>query len=517
MILPEQYKEYNNTAADYPDNSTIHSLFSEQVKQNPGRTALSWKDKSMTYSELDRLSGITAGVLMENGASRGSTVGILADHSPEMIISILGVLKSGAAYVPLDKEYPEKRIEYMLEDSGAGLLLTQHSVKKSIVFKGKILHTDDIITQNRNIPEQSVECTARDLAYIIYTSGSTGMPKGVEIEHRSLVNYCTWSERVYTGDGHYTFPLYSSPAFDLTVTSIFVPLISGSTIRIYNSSSHAFNIHAIMTENIADIIKLTPTHLKLLQRYQLKQSKIRKIIVGGEALPSKLTAEIHEKLGGRADIFNEYGPTETTVGCMIYRFRESDTQLPSVSIGVPAQNTQIYLLDGDLNPVTGETAGELYIAGDGLARGYRNRPDLTAERFVPNPFTPGTFMYRTGDLAEWLPDCTIMYNGRIDDQVKIMGYRIETGEVESAIHTLDGIKDCAVTVKHITHEGGENTVKQLAAYYVADREIAVEEFKNHLAGLLLQQMIPSYFIRLDSIPVTVNGKADKSRLPDPVF
>ncbi len=367
------------------------------------------------------------------------------------------------------------------------------------------------------IDAPAVTVTSRDLAYVIYTSGTTGRPKGVMIEHRSLVNYVVWGIKEYLGGsgGPCCFPLYTTPAFDLTVTSVFVPLLSGGAIVVYpyDKGENRFPLARILEEGKADLIKSTPSHLKLIRLNPdlgAGNERVRGFIVGGEQLETSLSRDIHARFRGRARIYNEYGPTEATVGCMLYTFDPETCRRKSVSIGGPADNTKIYILDRFLNPVPINAVGEIYIGGEGLARGYINLPGMTREKFIDNPFEPGTRMYATGDLACRLKGGNIEFLGRRDQQVKIRGYRIEIREIENRLKSHEDIGDALVLVKFDAQGDG-----YLCAYIIENRGLDTGDLRRYLAASLPDYMIPAYFARIDSIPLTVNGKLDRKALPDP--
>ena len=427
----------------------------------------------------------------------------------EFIIAILGIIKAGGAYLPVDPEYPEERIHYILENSNSPILITSpEATHKASAFGGEvmILEPGHVFEGDAGNLEKSGK--PDDLVYIIYTSGSTGKPKGVMITHRGLVNYITWSQKVYLEGESIDFPLYSSISFDLTVTSIFTPLTSGNTIVVYAGGDKSTLIKRLVEENKVGIVKLTPTHLGMLDNIDCSQSRIRRFIVGGEELRTVVANKIFSRFNHNVMIFNEYGPTETVVGCMIHLFDPGKDTRPAVPIGIPGDNVRIYLLDKYLMPVPMGVTGEMYISGDGVARGYLNRPDITAERFLSDPFCHGQRMYKTGDLAKFLPDGVIEFLGRVDFQVKIRGYRIELGEIESKLLKHPGLKDVVVLPQQ-----DENGTSYLRAYYVSDSKIPVNELKTFLAEYLPDYMIPSYFIPLDIIPLTPNGKVDRNKLP----
>ena len=374
-----QLAAFNATASEYPSEKTVYHLFEQQAEKTPEAVAVVHDEEQVTYGELNARSNRLARTLRASGVRPDHLIGILADRSVEMIIGILAVLKAGGAYVPIDPEYPEERIRYMLEDAGSEVLLVQQHLLNRVHFEGKLINLND--SEVFSEEESNIEpiSGAHDLAYVIYTSGTTGNPKGAMITHQGLTNYLWWAQEVYVAGEKLDFPLYSSISFDLTVTSIFTPLLTGNLIRIYSGEDKALIIERIVTDNQVNIIKLTPAHLSIIKEMNIRAgSNIRKLIVGGDNLGADIARSIHDKFGGDITIFNEYGPTETVVGCMIYRYDPETDTSGSVPIGVPAANVSIYLLDAERKQVPIGVPGEIYIVGDGVARGYFRRPELTA-------------------------------------------------------------------------------------------------------------------------------------------
>ena len=511
-LLDEEEKtkilyEFNNTEADYPRDMTIHQLFEMQAERTPDEVAIEFEGRRLTYRELNVRANQLAWVLRSKGIKPDTIAGIMIEHSPEMIIGILGILKAGGAYLPIDQNYPDERIMYMLEDSGARILLTQYAYKDKLEFGGEIIDLEDAkLYKGETASPVNVNCPG-DCAYMIYTSGSTGKPKGVMVEHKGLVNYIVWADKVYIRGDRITFPLYSSLSFDLTVTSIFAPLISGNRIVIYRQAANEITIRKVFEENRVNLVKLTPSHLQLVADMDNGKSSIKRLILGGEDLKTELARDIYNSFHGDIEIYNEYGPTETVVGCMIYKYDIEKDVKTSVPIGIPADNTQLYITDKYLKPVPIGVAGELCISGDGVARGYINKPEMNAEKFVPNPFAAGKRMYRTGDLAKWNTDGNMEYLGRIDHQVKIRGFRIELNEITSELLKYKGVSDAAVLAKE-----DKNGKRYLCAYVVGDIELEVSDLKAHLRKQLPLYMIPSYFVKLDQMPLTQNGKVNTKEL-----
>jgi amino acid adenylation domain-containing protein/non-ribosomal peptide synthase protein (TIGR01720 family) len=495
----------NETATQYPVDKTIHELFEEQVDRTPQKTALIHAENYLTYQELNERANRIAHFLFNRGIKKGSVVGILGNHSFELLCAMLGVLKSGAAYLPIDSNYPAGRINYMLSDSNTALILTNIEVDFQIDFGGEIVRLSDAAIPLGKCDNLANISDANDLAYIIYTSGSTGKPKGVMISHKSLVNYVWWGKTNYI-KGDEIFAFYTSIAFDLTVTSIFIPLVSGTAIAIYSDDGTEFILDKILRQNIATIVKLTPSHLSLINERDNRKSSIKRFIVGGEDLKASLAKEIYDSFNGNIEIFNEYGPTEATVGCMIYKYNHVLNKKGSVPIGAPIANSQIYLLDKDLNVVPEGVEGEIYISGDVLALGYLNNP-VGNERFVDNPFVQGQKMYQTGDISKYMEDGNMVYLGRKDNQVKIRGHRIELGEIEEWLLKYPKIKDAVVVINE-----NSNKDKLLCAYLINHQPVTDEELSLWLSTQVPKYMIPSVFIFVDTFPLTVNGKIDVKSL-----
>jgi amino acid adenylation domain-containing protein len=515
LLTPDEQRqalvEWNDTRADYPQHVCIHQLFEAQAERTPEAVAVVFNDQHLSYRELNERAGQLANHLRAAGVRPGVYVGLYLEHSLEMIVGLLGVIKAGGAYVPLDPEHPASRLSFMIEDAQIPLILTQQTlVERLPEHSAKVLRLDtewDAIAAAGD-EASGGHATPEDVAYVIYTSGSTGQPKGVKIQHRALVNYIWWAKDVYLQNEKLSFPLYSSLAFDLTVTSIYTPLITGNQVFVYRPEAREPAIVKIVEEGQAEVLKLTPSHLALIADRDNSRSRVRRLIVGGEALETKLARSIHESFGGKVEILNEYGPTEATVGCMIYRFDPASDQRLDVPIGKPAANVEIYVLDDSLNPVAENVPGELYISGDGLAEGYLNREELTREKFIDNPFIPGRKMYRTGDLARRLVGGNIEYVGRRDEQVKFHGYRVELNEIKSALNRHPQVRDSIVTLNKDTNGHG-----LIVAYYVSRQEIEASVLREFLRGSIIEATIPNFFVHLKKLPLTLNGKVNKRALP----
>ncbi|NNE13065.1 MAG: amino acid adenylation domain-containing protein, partial [Ilumatobacter sp.] len=451
--------EFNDTDAPYPDASAI-SLFDEQVLATPDAPAAEDAARSVTYRELAEESQTVAAALMSLGVEPGDRVAVAARRSLGAVSAILGILRTGAAYVPIDPSYPSQRTAFMLDDAApaaivvAGVDATELDATEVPVLDLAALHRPPGGAAGAPVDRVS---GPEAVAYMIYTSGSTGTPKGTELTHRGLVNYLWWAKRTYQPDGPLDFPLYSSLAFDLTITSLFVPLVSGGRVVIYDrpGEREGLEILDVLGDDRVDIVKLTPAHLSLALESGLSCHRIKRLIVGGENFRTDLALATERMFPEGVTIFNEYGPTEAVVGCMVHRFDASTDTGPSVPIGTPAANTRIYVLDAHDQPVPPGVVGEMVISSDGVALGYRNRPQLTDERFGDDPFRLGARWYRTGDLARWGRDGRLEFLGRNDHQVKIRGARIELGEIEAAMLTHPDVDAVVVDVVSFGEVGTE--------------------------------------------------------------
>lgn len=516
LVLPEEkiymLKTYNQNK--YTNiNKTVIDLFLEQCQIHPDSIAISDKTNSLTYGQLNALSDNIKYYLLKNNIRPKDKICLFFPNSINLVASILAILKLGACYIPIDVTYPIDRIEYIVHNSSSKHILTDsENIEKLGILRSLSLNINFKNFSNneavQNIDEGILPST-KDLAYIIYTSGSTGNPKGVKIAHESLYNYISWAKSVYVKNEVTNFPLYSSISFDLTVTSIYTPLISGNAIYIYNNSNPQLLLQDILSDNKVQIIKLTPAHLSLLLEC-IPNPNVKKLIVGGDILSIEICKQISSLFANNIHIYNEYGPTEATVGCMIYEYSNADkNNYASVPIGIPAANTKLYVLNDDLNLVPFGHIGQLYIGGKCLAKGYVKLRNMNAERFIQSPFNSNEKIYKTGDLVKLHKNGIMEYIGRSDFQIKINGYRIEIGEIQSKILNYPGIKDCFINVIE------KDNTKLLCAYYVCKKPINLKYLKDHLSRSLPSYMIPKHFILLDELPLTNNGKVDKKLLPLP--
>lgn len=503
--------EFNNTKFSYPKNNTIHQLFEKQVELTPHKVALNFNEQSMTYEELNKKANQLANYLIMRGVGQGSIVGILTEPTLYSVIGILAILKSGGAYLPIDPTYPISRINFMLEDSSTKIVLSDKTEIEQKIEESDLefikLNDQEVYSEKNNNPEPRSK--PNDLAYIIYTSGSTGHPKGTLIEHQSLVNYIWWAKKKYVSDRNEVFALFTSLAFDLTVTSIYTPLISGGSIAIFHNDGREHVLHRIVKDNKVTVLKLTPAHLSLLQKFDELpcNTSIKRLIVGGEELKSNSVRLLYLNWKRPVEILNEYGPTEATVGCMIAKYNDENNFSERVPIGRPADNVQIYVLDSNKTPVPKQVIGEIYISGDGLARGYLNNPNLNEEKFIDNPFLPEQKMYKTGDRARFLHNGDLEYIGRVDDFIKHKGYRIELGEIDNVLLSCEGVVE-AVTLQKSDHSGNV----YLCSFIVCTHHRSERELMDELSQKIPHYMIPECIEFLDRIPLNTSNKIDKHRL-----
>ncbi|MEU6862123.1 amino acid adenylation domain-containing protein [Streptomyces sp. NPDC046876] len=506
----------------------VFETIAEQIAATPDAIAVRHAGGTTTYAELDALADRFARRLVQLGARPDDTVGVLLDRGPDLVAALLGIWRAGAAYVPIDPGYPDERISFMLGDTGTRLVVTQ--ARHAGRFSGPELVVVDDPAERIALATAEAELPAAydldQLAYVIYTSGSTGRPKGVLIGHRGLANYLTWTAGAYASAGTGGAPLFSSVAFDLGVPDLYAPLMTGQSVHLLPQDFDTADLGALLAEGGPyAFIKLTPGHLDLLSR-QLDPAQIRDlaglVIAAGDSFTHRLAERWAAAAGPDGTrLAAEYGPTEITVGNSAF-FLTADgaargpvaTELVSIGRAIP--NTTMYVLDEQLRPLPVGVPGEVWIGGTGLARGYAGRPDLTAERFLPDPYgAPGARIYRTGDLARVLPDGNLDFIARIDHQVKLRGYRIELGEIETALSAHPAVAEAVALVRE--DSPGD---RQLVAYLVpapgADEEaLAPAALKDHLAAALPAYMIPSAYLRLAALPLTANGKLDRRALPAP--
>lgn len=512
--------EWNRTEVDYPQDRGLHELIEEQAARAPEAVAVAFENQQLTYRELNARANQLARHLQKLGVGPDTLVGICVERSLEMVVGLLGILKAGGAYVPLDPEYPTERLAFMLEDANVAVLLTQaHLVGTMPSCAARLIRLDadwPAIAGESDAPVKSA-VTAENLAYMIYTSGSTGRPKGAMNTHQGIVNRLLWMQ-----DAYQLTPadrvLQKTPfSFDVSVWEFFWPLLTGARLMVARPGGHkdpGYLAQLIAREKITTI-HFVPSMLQMfLEQENLSSScsSLRRVICSGEALPMELQRRFFSMLG--AELHNLYGPTEAAVDVTFWAC-ERNSPLNTVPIGRPIANTQIYILDGQLQPVPVGVAGELHIGGVGLARGYHNRPELTAEKFIPDPFSvdPKARLYKTGDSARFLPDGNVEYLGRLDHQVKIRGFRVELGEIEEALNQYPGVQTSVVVARE--DRPGD---KRLVAYIVSrNGTVRSSELRECLGAKLPDYMVPAAFVTLEALPLTPNGKVDRKVLPKPDF
>jgi amino acid adenylation domain-containing protein len=527
--------DWNATAVEYPRDRCIHQLFEEQVARTPEATALVFNDRELSYVALNQLADKVAKRLRACGVGPDTLVALCVERSLEMMVGLLGIFKAGAAYVPLDPAFPEDRLTFMLEDSEAPVLVTQRHLQGMFGGKASVIcldadpasdemPSDGLGKQNADAATSKPE----NLAYILYTSGSTGRPKGVMISHRNVINFFAGMDRVL-GPEPGVWLAVTSISFDISVLELFWTLTRGFKVVILadqagmKSAKNTVVSPVASKEEVRSLdeqlarhrithLQCTPSFARLITRMPVTLSglrPLRRMLVGGEALPADLAEVLGKAMDG--DLINMYGPTETTVWSTTHKVQ--GVRSGTVDIGRPIANTEIYILDRHRQPLPVGIPGELYIGGDGLARGYWRRPELTTERFVEHPFSPGKArLYRTGDLARYRADGVIEFLGRADHQVKIRGHRIELGEIEAVLAQHPGVVQCVVVVRTDKAED-----PRMAAYVVPAPSVLPDgtELRNVLRGKLPDHMVPDSFVFLERLPLTPNGKIDRNALPAP--
>lgn len=509
---------WNATLADLP-KGTLAALFERQVDRTPNAIAVQFDDDALTYNELDARSNQLARVLMRHGIGPESRVGIYLERSLELMVALFGILKAGAAYVPLDPDYPHERLANMLEDAGIAVLVTNQALADGVpAGSSAVLHIEPA---GRGLEEESparlnVAVHPKSLAYVIFTSGSTGRPKGAMNTHEAVVNRLAWMQHAYPLDSSDKVLQKTPISFDVSVWELFWPLLEGATLVMARPGEHRdpSYLAQIIPERGITTLHFVPSMLRtFLEELALEQrtASLRRVLCSGEALTADLVRRFYER-GVAPELHNLYGPTEAAID-VTYCPCPPETAAGSVPIGRPIANATVFVLDDHLAPQPIGVEGELFLGGLPLARGYVERPDLTAERFVPSPFGQGERLYRTGDLARWRADGVLEYLGRADDQVKIRGgIRIELGEIESALNQHADVREAAVTA--VGDDAGD---KRLAAYVVlrAGATLDARVLRDHLRTKLPEYMVPTWYVGVVAMPLSPSGKLDRRALPAP--
>jgi amino acid adenylation domain-containing protein len=519
-ILTESEKqmmvvEWNQTYADFPYEKCVHEWFELQAKKSPEAIAVRMGDRELSYFELNRKANKLAHYLQRFGIGPETAVAICFDRSIEMIIGQLGILKAGGAFVPMDPAYPVERLAFILEDTKAPILLVQRDIAEKLqsTTAHTILLDDNLAMVEQESDQNPISnVSPNNLAYMIYTSGSTGKPKGTLLRHQGLCNFINFHIRGLEIKPGSRVLQFASFSFDASLAEIFTALLSGSTLQLVKRETllSIQALHNLLQEQGITLAIIPPSILKILPTEGL--DKLQILISAGEGCPN----EVARRWSIGRKFYNGYGPTEASIGPAYYLVDGLNDEMATIPIGRPIDNIQIYVLDSYLNPVPIGVSGQLFISGVGLARGYYDRSDLTAEKFIPNPFSeePGARMYKTGDLARFLADGNIEFLGRIDHQVKIRSFRIEVGEIEKTLIQHPHIVEAVVLARE--DKSGD---KRLVAYIVPgktiDSSLEVRELRSYLSDKLPDYMIPAAFVKLDAIPLTPNGKVDRKALPEP--
>jgi amino acid adenylation domain-containing protein len=506
----------NDIAAELLRRNTVAKAFERQAALTPDAGALVSAKRRLTFRELDQISNQLAHHLLHLGVGPEILAGIAIERSVEMMVGLLAILKAGGAYVPIDPSFPAQRISWMIEDSQAPVILVTEPTKARLPrTTSRIVSVDGDAAEFAKSPVDPLPNSSvneKNLAYVIYTSGSTGKPKGVMIEHRNVLNFFAGMDEVITPNPGIWLAV-TSISFDISVLELFWTLARGFQVVLHGNDGtqtipgEIRNLgvtHMQCTPSLAQMIAVHPDGLAALGR-------LKKLFLGGEALPLSFARRLRQVFPG--ELHNMYGPTETTIWSTTARI---DKDASSISIGKPILNTQIYVLDSRLQPVAPGETGELFIGGQGVVRGYWRQPELTAERFLKDPFLPGNRIYRTGDIARFLPDRSLEFLGRADFQVKLRGFRIEIGEIETLLESQDNVAQAVVAACEFKSKGKIED-KRLVAYVVpkAGVDLKITELRDALAAALPEYMVPSNFVVLDALPLTANGKIDRHALPMP--
>jgi amino acid adenylation domain-containing protein len=532
--LESKLLQWNDTAVDYPKDKALHHIIADRATEFSNKTALTFHDQSVSYKSLNDQANQLAALLIQNNVQVGDTIGLLSDRSPEMLICLLAIMKSGAAYVTLDPEYPNKRIEYMLADSSAKILLTSAAYHGKFVTTASEIVIEDAWKQMASFltDEPVVRVDGNDVVYIMYTSGSSGLPKGTPIEHHSLVNILTSIQQNPGINASDKLLAVATISFDIAGIDLYLPLIAGAEIILADTETTKDGraLLDLLNSSGATFMQATPSTWRMLLDSGWESKLNIRAISTGEALPKDLANKLFDKC---TELWNMYGPTETTIWSSLKQITSKEE---AITLGRPVNNTQIYILDQSLKSVPLGISGEVYIAGDGLARGYLNKSELTERAFIANPFSDekGSRMYRTGDLGKFTEGGEILYLGRIDNQVKIRGHRIELGSIEDCLNMQKGVKEAVVIVREdrpgdqrlVGYVVPNNPTRQSAGTddnsgkVSSPKEIIaspeqIAAWKQGLKDILPSYMVPGQLVALKKLPLTPNGKIDKAELPKP--
>jgi amino acid adenylation domain-containing protein len=520
--------DFNRTEVAFPDHVTIRELFERTAAECGSRPAVisghaTDGSASLTFPELNERANQVAHLLRAEGVGRGDIVALMVERSYAMIVGVLGVMKAGAAYLPIAPDSPAARIRHLLEDANSRILLVQSGTTRELHFGGRVINLDDPQILEGPTANPTDRSVPTDLAYVIYTSGSTGKPKGVMVEHRSLVNRLDWMQRAYPIDDADVVLQKTPYYFDVSVWELLWPLLQGAQLcfLLPGGEKHPVAIVQTVKQHRVSVMHFVPSMLNVFleyldgrgaERVRAELGSVRRVFASGEALTPRHVRDFNRVWGAAtgAHLVNLYGPTEATVDVSYFDCPTGE-DIEKVPIGRPIQNTRFRIMRGGEEVAIGEE-GELYISGVGLARGYLNDPDLTAEKFLEGPGSPGERAYRTGDIARWLPDGNVEYLGREDDQVKIRGLRIELGEIEAATRTHPAVRNCVATVKRYSE-----SLVLIVGYVVFRTPVDVDGLLEHLREQLPHYMVPNVIQEIDEVPLTPTGKANRKALPEPII
>jgi amino acid adenylation domain-containing protein len=511
-FLPEPLRTWGGTSTEYPRNASVATLFEQIANAYPNSVALVFGNVELTYEELNRRANRLAHRLRSSGVDTETMVACCLRRSVEMIVAFLAILKAGGAYVPVDPAYPKARLDLILQDAGKPLLVTTRSLASSLRLDDSIgiIFVDDE-SEDASTPEENLRSRVgpTNLAYVMYTSGSTGRPKGVMVEHRGIIRLVRGTNYCHFGPDE-TFLHFAPPSFDASTFEIWGALLNGSRLVLMpnESSSLADLISTVRKRGVTTLWLTAGLFHLVVEEHADELQTLRQLLAGGDVL-SPRHVRLFLEHAPATTLINGYGPTENTTFTCCHIMHAGDSFSDSISIGKPISNTRAYILDENMNPVAPGEIGELYAGGDGVARGYLNDPETTAAKFLPDPFSgePRQRMYRTGDLARWRPDGTIEFLGRTDSQVKILGHRIEPGEIEAVLQRHGCVKQVCVIART------ESSGKRLVAYFVPSKSgPKPEELREFVASQLPQHMIPPFFVALESLPLSENGKVDRTAL-----
>ncbi|WP_054739335.1 non-ribosomal peptide synthetase [Cellulosilyticum ruminicola] len=508
-------EHFNNRTYSYPKDDTVDGVFNKVVQEYKDKVAINFNEENITYGELDEWSNVIAKQLQENKVRTGDIVGLFMKRSPEMIATIIAILKSGAAYMPLDIKNSKERLDFLIKDGGVKVICTTSDIDGDLLEVAANLILIDELERIQREEAKLANHGPLDLAYLMYTSGSTGLPKGCCITHQNILRLI-FSEDYLPYGPEQVILLSSAIAFDGSTVEIWGALLHGSKLVLANEGDQSEVLddkrlnRLIQEQGITCMALTTSLFNRISDQNPNTFENLRALIVAGDVLSVKHISRVKKAIP-KLRLLNCYGPTENTTISSTHVIQMKDLDKDRIPIGKPLTNSMVYVVDQQLNLLPVGAIGELCVAGDGVARGYHKRAELTEEKFLDNPYKEGTRLYRTGDLGCWLPDGTIDFLGRFDSQVKIRGYRVELGEIERVMSDLPGIKEVTVQVKEINED------KQICAYYIPNQEVDIKVYRDMLGKKLPKYMVPTFFIALEKMPLTQNGKVDKKALPNPTY